>query len=307
MEDRERQLEYEGAQRRRVGIISIAAGVCYVLGQLLLIVLVYTKDPQVGLLQGLTPALHGLKEAAVDPRLAQARIVDKNAIENILGWTVTGLGLLLIGWPLRFLRRAESARSGRRSTLAMVFSTYVPPMIGVAGVVLGVVGTIESHRFVTGTNHTTQAYNHIVGAPLIDILTAVYYLGTFLLAVAFIMISLRAMGVGLLTRLIGILGIFAGVVFVIPLVPLPLLQLIWLVSVGLLLLELGGLRLPPAWAAGEAIPWAPRQPAQRGQRQRPQRGAPPRREPAPAALVPSPAPPRPPSPATSKKRKRRRS
>jgi hypothetical protein len=105
--------------------------------------------------------------------------------------------------------------------------------------------------------------------------------------------------------MMGIVGIIAGVLFLIPLTPLPVVQALWLVFVGAMLLGFGGRPLPEAWAAGEARPWPPKQSARpaRAARQ-PPRGM--RRGAAASPPVPAPAAPRGPSPSASKKRKRRR-
>ena len=52
------------------------------------------------------------------------------------------------------------------------------------------------------------------------------------------LISLRSMRVGLLTRMMGIFGIVAGVLFLIPLTPLPVVQALWLIFFGAMLLQL---------------------------------------------------------------------
>jgi hypothetical protein len=305
MEDRERQLGIEGAQRRRIGLIAIAAGLIYLIGEILLIVLVSSKEPSVGVLQGLTPALHGLKQAQVDPRLVQQRFFDSHAVVDIFSWFLTAVGLILMAWPLRYLRDATVARSGRDSKFSKVLASYASPLLGVALMAIVIVNTINAHTFVHQADHTSAAFRSVTGGAVTDVIILVYSLAYLAIAVAFILISMRAMSVGLLTRVFGILGIFAGVLFVITLVPLPLVQLVWLLGIGFMLLEIAGMRLPPAWAAGEAIPWVSAAAQQRlAQReQRAQRGG--RREPQPAGVAPT--PPRAPSPASSKKRKRRRS
>jgi hypothetical protein len=304
MEDRERQLGIESAQRRRVGILAIAAGITYLVGELLVIVLVNTKAPTVGLLQGLSPALHGAKQALVDPRLAQARFESSHAILTIFGTLVIAAGLVMMVWPLRYLRDAEVARSGRRSRFSKVLAYYVTPTLGIALLAFAIVNTIDAHAFIHQADHTTAGYVSATGGPVVDVLYIVLSLATLAIAVAVILISMRSMAVGLLTRVMGILGIFAGVLFVITIVPLPLIQLIWFLGIGMMLLGLGGLALPPAWAAGEAIPWLSQAQQQRGQRAAARGGG---RQRAPAVVAPAPAPPRASSPASSKKRKRRRS
>ena len=114
------------------------------------------------------------------------------------------------------------------------------------------------------------------------------------------------MRVGLLTRMMGGVGIIAGVLFLIPLTPLPVVQALWLVFFGAMLLEFGSRPLPEAWTRREARPWpsaAAARPAAR-QRRRARRAAARRR--ARRRRRPSRRVPRGPSPSASKKRKRRR-
>ena len=119
------------------------------------------------------------------------------------------------------------------------------------------------------------------------------------------------MRVGLLTRLMGIVGIIGGVLFLIPLTPLPVVQSLWLVFFAAMLLQFGGRPLPEAWTAGEARPWPARERVQRQPRQprQPRSAAAPRglrRGGASEPVVPAPVVPTAPSPSASKKRKRRR-
>ena len=78
--------------------------------------------------------------------------------------------------------------------------------------------------------------------------------GSIALAFALVMISLNAMRAGLLSRFMGILGIFVGVLLVIPL-GVQILQLFWFGALGLLLLDRWPGGRGPAWSTGEAIPW----------------------------------------------------
>jgi hypothetical protein len=78
------------------------------------------------------------------------------------------------------------------------------------------------------------------------------------LIVAMAYVSLQALRAGLLTRFVGSLGVGLGVaaIFIPPLVLLP--ALLWagfLGYLGLLFVDRAPGGRPPAWAAGEAIPW----------------------------------------------------
>jgi hypothetical protein len=87
-------------------------------------------------------------------------------------------------------------------------------------------------------------------APLVSGLGLAGALG---LIVALIYTSLWAMRTGLMTRFWGTLGMVSGVAFVLG--PLFIVALVWLLYFAFLLLGRVPGGKPPAWAAGEAIPW----------------------------------------------------
>jgi hypothetical protein len=260
MDDRERQLEIEGAQRRPVAMIAVAAGLLYLIGEFLVGLVISAKTPTVGVLQGLAPALQGLKAAQVDPRTAIQLFVDHHAVLIVVLFVIDAIGLAAMRWPLLYLHRATVLRSGQSSTFLGYLANYAPAVLGIAT------------------------------------------FAQFGVAAAFLMVSMRAMRVGLLPKLVGWLGVIAGVLFLLPLVPIPLIQCLWLTSLAVILVEFGGQRRPPAWDAGEPIPWPS------GAQLRAERAANARRAGG-RGLTPAPAPSAPgsPSPAASKKRKRRRS
>ncbi len=79
--------------------------------------------------------------------------------------------------------------------------------------------------------------------------------GVFALVFGMIYTNLWSMRVGLLTRFWGALGMAFGLFLIIPLFPpIPGLVL-WFAVIGLMFLGLWPRPLPPAWGAGEAIPW----------------------------------------------------
>ncbi|HEX4668662.1 MAG TPA: hypothetical protein VH275_01635 [Solirubrobacterales bacterium] len=97
-----------------------------------------------------------------------------------------------------------------------------------------------------------EASNAISEASTRDIATGLGLGGRLGLAVALLYSCLFAMRVGLLTRFWGSLGMALGVAALLLRVEF---TMIWFIYFGLLLLgRLPGGR-PPAWAAGEAIPW----------------------------------------------------
>jgi hypothetical protein len=303
MADVERQLAVEGAQRVRVAAASIVAGLFFFGGQLW-VTAIGTKEKTIGILQGLTPALHGHVAAAVDPRIVHEQFLVHYQVSLIAAFVISNLGALAMIVPLRYLAAAERARSPTPSSLGAYVALYGPILMAIFLPAFEISLILGAHSFLSHSARNAAAINAATGGGIRVAFQLLLTLGTLAVAGAFIMISLRSMRVGLLTRMMGIVGIIGGVLFLIPLTPLPVVQALWLVFVGAMLLGFGGRPLPEAWAAGEARPWPSRQPA------RPARPArqPPRgfRRGATAPPVPAPAAPRGPSPSASKKRKRRR-
>ena len=122
--------------------------------------------------------------------------------------------------------------------------------------------------------------------------------GPVLVAFLFVMLPLRARRAGLLSPFMSILGVIAGLLLVLPLLPVPIIQAFWLGAIGALFLGKWPGGRGPAWESGEAKPWP--SPAQRRGLVGPGDGAP-AREPD-GSGEPEPVPERP----SSRKRRRKR-
>ena len=303
MADAERQLAVEGAQRLRVGALAVLAGLLFFGGQIWT-TLTVSKEASIGLLQGLAPAFNGLREAATDPRTIREQFLVHHQFTLIAAFVISGIGVIAMIAPMRYLASAERHRSATPSALTGQFALAGPIMYGVFLLAFEISLIIGAHSYLSHAARTYSALNAATGGGVRIALQLISTLGTLLLAVVFIMVSLRSMRVGLLTRMMGMVGIASGVLFLIPLTPLPVIQALWLIFFGATLLGFGGKPLPEAWAAGEARPWPPRQPAPPRQGRGSARGA--RGAASRQPAVPAPSVPRGPSPSASKKRKRRR-
>ncbi len=302
MADAERQLAVEGAQRVRVAACALTAGLFFFGGQLWVAV-VGAKEPTIGVLQGLAPAFHGLAAAAVDPRTIHEQFLVSHQYALIASFLISNLGALGMLVPLRYLAAAEMARSPTPSRIAGQLALFGPIMLAVFLPAFEISLILGAHSYLSHSARDAAAITAATAGGLRVAFQLILTVGTLALAAAFIMISLRAMRVGLLTKMMGIVGIIAGVLFLIPLTPLPVIQALWLVFFAAMLLQFGGRPLPEAWSVLEPRPWPARERVARQPRQ-PSRGL--RRGGASSPPVPAPAAPSGPSPSASKKRKRRR-
>jgi hypothetical protein len=177
--------------------------------------------------------------------------------------------------------------------------------------------TVDVHAFAGSGEQTEQAARDVLDSPLGGVAYSLVQLGTYTIGLAFVLMALHAMRVGLLTRFMGVLGIIVGLLFIIPLESrLPLVKVFWLLALGVLFLGRWPGGLPPAWVTGEAQPWPSQQEIREGRlAQRAERNAAgleererrPRRERAEPPETPPPEPPpSKPHPSSKKKKRKRR-
>jgi hypothetical protein len=89
--------------------------------------------------------------------------------------------------------------------------------------------------------------------------TTVAYIGlvaNLLLGTAFVLIGMHSMRSGLLSKFMGILAVIVGALTAVPLLGgAPVVQLFWLIAIGVLFLNRWPQGRGPAWDAVEEIPW----------------------------------------------------
>lgn len=98
-----------------------------------------------------------------------------------------------------------------------------------------------------------EAENAIGEASVVPLITGLGLAGSLGLIVAFFYSNLWAMRTGLLSRFWGSLGMAAGITFLLG--PLFVIGLVWLAYFALTAIGKVPGGKPPAWAAGEAVPW----------------------------------------------------
>jgi hypothetical protein len=201
----------------------------------------------------------------------------------IISGVITGIGVILLAPVLVYLYRATVARRAMIPKIALILAIAAPVLSGVIGVARQVVLVNTADQFVkqpprpltdaqkANLNKITDAKAYATAVDKLGptgvakdklqsgSVATVAYVGlvaNLLLATAFVMISLHAMRAGLLSRFMGILGIIVGVLTAIPLLGgAPVVQLFWLVAMGMLFLGRWPQGRGPAWDSGEAIPW----------------------------------------------------
>ena len=108
--------------------------------------------------------------------------------------------------------------------------------------------------FVDGAQTAARA-DDLAGELSSTVTKAIGSAGGLCLGLTYLLLSLNAMRAGLLSRFMGILGIIAGMLVVIPILPGAFIQLFWIVALGMLFLGRWPNGRGPAWDVVEPIPW----------------------------------------------------
>jgi hypothetical protein len=250
-------------------------------------------------------------QAKVSELTVQLIVTNKRAGLEILGAIVNALGLIGLAATLAFLFGGAKARRPQMSQASWWTVIAGGVLAAAGGIAYGIVITAKAHDFVTHGQQTYQQANSLLSSGPIAALQYGGLLGSLLLAIAFVMISLNAMRVGLLTKFLGYLGVIsAGAsLLLVGSAPALVLEIFWLLAVAWLLAGRLPSGDPPAWKTGNAEPWptgaelrAQRQQAMAERRGRADGRRKPARQPEPTTIT-APAPP---TRATTSKRKRKR-
>jgi hypothetical protein len=235
--DPEAQLQYEHRVRNLQAIVAGAAGVLLVLASALQLGGPHTK----------------VDELTIDLITANKRFP-----LDLIAAVINALGSLAVAWTLNYLYKCSHARNPEMAKPWVRWIAVVGGVLAaITGVAYAILVAIKVHQFVTTGAQTYQEANHLTNSTGLLALQLVGQGSALLLAVGFALVSLTAMRQGLLTRFMGYLGIFAGVLVLFQITQIPIVQGYWLVAVAYLISGRWPTGLPPAWVTGKAEPWPP--------------------------------------------------
>ncbi len=232
--DPDQQLLYERRVRNRQAVVAVLAGVLLVVAATVQLGGPHTK---------------------VDELTIDLMVANKRFPLDLIAAVINGLGSLAVAWTLVYLYGCSHARNQEVRPYTKYIALAGGVLAAITGVVYAIVVAIKVHEFVTTGSQTYQEANHLTGAPGLLVLQLLGQAAALLLAVGFALVSLNAMRQGLLTRFMGYLGIFAGVLVLFQITQIPVVQAFWLLAVAYLISGRWPTGLPPAWVSGRAEPW----------------------------------------------------
>jgi len=279
------RVRYEGRTRPRQAVLAAVAAVLLMAGAIVQLSGLHTK---------------------VDELTLDLIVANKRVTLDIIAAVLNGFGSLALGATLAYLFGAARARNPQAQPIARILALAGGALAAAAGIAYAVAIGIKAHQFVTSGNQTYVEANHLTSSSGILVLQLLGQASALLLAIAFVLVSLNALRVGLLTRFMGYLGMFAGALVLFQITQVPVVQAYWLLALAYLMSGRWPTGVPPAWQTGRAEKW-PSSQELREQRIRAQGAArrgkqKPEPEPEPVAAAAPPAP----NPRAAGKRKRKR-
>jgi hypothetical protein len=254
------RIAYESARRARLSVPAFAGGVLYLLSGII-ISETLKGAPTVGLLQGIEPALSGVANPTVSPRAAEVRFISHHALPLISGSVLAGIAIGALTLVLLLLVDATRFRRPESWPLARPLVICGGVAVAVVSIAHQVLSAILTHHFVVGNDFSGHAVELALTKGTANTISDYLDLAAGLsLAVGMIATMVGAMRVGLLTRWVGVLGIFTGVLIFLPIggATLEVVPAFWMVAMGMLYAE----RWPggdlPAWTSGQSRPWPTR-------------------------------------------------
>ncbi len=255
-QDPEITLAWEAANRKRAAACAWAAGLLTIVGATLsslgLSGLPTFDNEAVTATDAIRDLIAG---NAIPPgRIAlQAEWLSSRLTMPIIGTVLYGIGSLLIFGVVAFLFKAIRARNPGFGQLTLIAGAFGAVAFGVGRTVAQMSYYFGIASFDGGNNF--EATEALTGGAFVAG-QIFWQLGAFAIGLAFIMLGLNAMRVGLLTRFMGVLGMIVGATFILPLDQQGVLRAFWLGVVGFIfILRWPGGRIPPAWISGKAEPW----------------------------------------------------
>ena len=257
-EDPQKQLEWEARQRPRAGIAAIVA-VVTMLGGLIGTVQLGNDVPNPS---GIETLQRALQPGPVDQLQSLQIPALQYLADHQAAWLALGvlgmIGAIAGGWSMGFLAVATRARRPELRRWVVYLPIVGGVLAGLAFFLRELAQLVHANEVLDGPRTVAEATKF---GGLLIFASALGFFGQLAVAGGYVLVSLHAMRAGLLTRLLGTLGIGAGVFTILPILPFgPLLQLLLQAALALLFFRLWMGGIPPAWESGVAEPWPSRQP-----------------------------------------------
>ena len=188
--------------------------------------------------------------------------VHKHPAGSIAVAVLQSLSVVLLIPVLLYLLAATRARRPETPPRLEPFVLFAPIVAAILGIASSILQVRAAHNYFhplipLPPEDAVKRADHLIGQSPGRAIAYLGLIATFAVGGAIGLVAINAMRAGLLSKFIGILGVILGVLTAIPLFfggP-SIIQLFWLLALGVLFLNRWPGERGPAWESGEAIPW----------------------------------------------------
>jgi hypothetical protein len=238
MRDKQEELGWEARVGRLAGFAAIASAV--------LVVIAIVSQVSIG------------KQTTKDAtKHADSLTIAHNHSGSVTAYAIAlTLAYLVLIPALLYAYRVAKYRRPEVPAVTAVTAVLGPLLVAVT-TIGGVLTTLHvANDFISNGPHTEARAKHLIDASSAGVFGSIGLAGALSTAAAFVLLGTHGMRSGIFSRFMGVLGIITGVLAVIPLTPVPIVQIFWSAALGLLFIGIWpGTGRGPAWETAEAIPW----------------------------------------------------
>jgi hypothetical protein len=252
------QVAREQDRRSRLSVPAFAGGFLYLLSAII-VFKTLNGGPTVGLIQGLEPALSGVADPARSPATNELKYLSHNGFALISGSVIAALSIGALVLVLLLLSDAVVFRRPHSWKLGRPLVLYGGIAFAVLSVVRQITSAVVAHNFAVGHDYSLHAFEHATTSNTANVVIgALGPLAGIAFAAGMIGVLVNTVRVGLLPLWMSVLGSFSALLLFFPIggADLQVVPALWLAVTGVLFFGKWPKGEPPAWAAGEARPWA---------------------------------------------------
>lgn len=181
-------------------------------------------------------------------------LIHEHKLAYILSWFFLAIGSLLVAPVLLHIALAARSRSTAVPKVMQVMAIAGPAIVAIVLPLFTITQVAASNDFWDGGVHTLAAAKDALDNTGVHLTTIFYQVAQLFLAVAWVMVGVYGMRVGLLSKLVGFVAIAIAAANVLAPPLAAVLQVFWIGALAIMLLGRLDQR-PPAWALGRPVPW----------------------------------------------------
>ncbi|MFT4048288.1 MAG: hypothetical protein QM648_00440 [Solirubrobacterales bacterium] len=173
----------------------------------------------------------------------------------IIAGMAFSLGILLTGTLLAHLALSAQQRSSVVPKFLVGLAFGGPAFYAIVYPIFIVALVTAAKNFAGAEIQNAKAATDAINSGWIGVIVAIEPFARVFVVAAWVMTSMQAMRVGLLTRLVGFVGVAIGALFFFSSGLSAFVAIFWIGAVAITLLG-DGRNVPPAWKLGRPVPWS---------------------------------------------------